>query len=617
MSQWMPEQLGTDELRLALSAVASEQRLTTAFRAADHLLFAAALSADPQADAQQLAAVVQTGDDVSALAAVHALGAIADPLADRVLVDLVLAAEEPFAAHAAWALGARRSSPEAIAGLTDLVAAGGFTSMLAERTLIEWARASLGTSTVGLPGALPTESTTPLEGSADGMVIIQPFLHARLDRNGSALGVGDAGGIASLLRSLGTSLAGIDDVDQVVTVTRRQGGEDHREDLAVGHRVERIDIGPPGPLPWREAWMYRLDIEEAFMAIGRSFAGRRVVWHLRMADVGTLAAAAAARRLGQPMVFTAAPDPHIVIDALQDSGRLDRAHFAVEDAATQYWFRARMVERLTLQADRLALLPRPTIQQELVELLGIDPVDLAQRSTVIPEGVDIGEIDRAVKRLVDCGESAAVRSVLDSLPVHRRNLPWLLTVGRLNPAKGPQRIVEAVIGGSNVADLFNVIIVGGDIVRPSPDEQSTIEMIRKSALFAPAGMVTLTGHLPPKQVSDLLVYAASRGGVYVCGSDKEEFGLSIVEALAAGLVVVAPQRGGPRTYVVDGDTGVLCNTSSRESLTAAIQHARTLVPVEGRSMRAKRMVRDRLGIDGMATRLADVYRELLPAPVNV
>ena len=45
---------------------------------------------------------------------------------------------------------------------------------------------------------------------------------------------------------------------------------------------------------------------------------------------------------------------------------------------------------------------------------------------------------------------------------------------------------------------------------------------------------------------------AGAGGVYACPSRKEEFGLALLEALAAGLSVVGPDRGGPPTYVEDG-----------------------------------------------------------------
>ena len=51
-----------------------------------------------------------------------------------------------------------------------------------------------------------------------------------------------------------------------------------------------------------------------------------------------------------------------------------------------------------------------------------------------------------------------------------------------------------------------------------------------------------------------------RGGVYVCASVKEEFGIALLEAMATGLMVVAPDGGGPATYVQDGVTGVLTQT---------------------------------------------------------
>ena len=630
--------LELDELSRALAAVSGEARLTTIFRLSDDLLAAAARSEDPADAARRLGDVVRHGDDVSALASIHALGAVADDAADRLLIGLVADADEPFAAHAAWALAARRSSGEAIEALERLVLGGGFSAMLAERTLLEWQRAGadLGGTLDAIPDTTSAAGSDPIGDSLrdsltafldegrtaidDGIVVLQPFLHARLDRAGTSLGKGDAGGIASLLRSLGTALAAEDDIAAVITITRRHDGEPAHGLVADRHRVQRIEVGPAGPLPWREAWAHRVAIERELTAIGRALAGRRVVWHLRMADVGTLAAAAAARRLGQPVVFTAVPDPHIVIDALQDSGRIDRSRFAVEDAAEQFWFRARMVERLTAQADRLTLLPRPTIEAELIDLLGLDERHLSERSTVIPEGVDVAQADHARSRRADAAAhgttTAAVARVLETLPPWRRDLPWLLSVGRLHPAKGAHRIVEAVVADGALRQDINLVIVGGDIVRPSPDERSTIERIKLAAADAPAGLVTLTGHMPPQDVSDLVAFASAHGGVYVCASDKEEFGLAIVEAMAAGAVVVAPLRGGPRTYVADGENGVLCDTLDVDDLRAAIGRARTLVDVPDRVGRTRAMVRSELSVERMAGRLGEVYRALVAARVD-
>ena len=97
------------------------------------------------------------------------------------------------------------------------------------------------------------------------------------------------------------------------------------------------------------------------------------------------------------------------------------------------------------------------------------------------------------------------------------------------------------------------------------------------------------------------------GGVYVAAAAKEEFGLAIVEALGAGLAVVAPGRG--RTGHLRRRRRDRCahrHPLGRLPRTAIIA-ARRLVDRPGRVDQATDLVRSRLTIDAMAAALVDVY----------
>ena len=104
---------------------------------------------------------------------------------------------------------------------------------------------------------------------------------------------------------------------------------------------------------------------------------------------------------------------------------------------------------------------------------------------------------------------------------------------------------------------------------------------------------------------------------------KEEFGIAILEAMGVGLVVVAPDGGGPATYVADGRTGFLVDTASPSALVAGVQAALDLAATDDAEERAhgsRAMVRSRFGIDAMAASLVEVYRSVAratrPVPVS-
>jgi glycosyltransferase involved in cell wall biosynthesis len=175
---------------------------------------------------------------------------------------------------------------------------------------------------------------------------------------------------------------------------------------------------------------------------------------------------------------------------------------------------------------------------------------------------------------------------------------------------------------SPLAERANLLIIGGDLQHPSSDEREQLELIDAivpSAERSARGLL-LPGHQANATAASWLAAArfgvpglAAPGGVYVCASLKEEFGIALLEAMASGLVVVAPDGGGPATYVEEGDTGFLTATWHADRLRAAIGSALDASLAETDDLRAGRShatVAESFTIQRMADTLGGLYRRV-------
>ncbi|MEI3868373.1 glycosyltransferase [Microbacterium sp. CCNWLW134] len=547
------------------------------------------------------------------------LGLVRHPLTTAPLCSLAADTSAPaIVREAAIAALGQRADADVIAHLEDLVAEGGLTGDLARLALID---------------ADPPHTRTSADdaGGEGGLTVAQLFLHADIDPALSSSGAGDNGGIATLLVRLGDALISDSSVvDRVLTLSRgtvAQAGPDLLQ-MAGGERGHLYGHVPLTSIPASSAtaWHLRVTVRRGIRRLLRA-AGRVDVLHLRMADVGSLAAADVARELGIPTVFTVAPDPHSVIASLERSGRLSREDFGEIDRTEHFWFRSHLVQSLAASAAHSVFFPRPELERDMRALIGIDLTSHPERHTVVAEGVDLAVVDDALSRAVGVaagaepdGSIAELAALIDDLAPDRRGLPLLVTVGRMHRIKGMAALVEAW-SASDLSARANLLVVGGDLAHPSGDEQQQLDLIDGSVPppeRAERGLV-VAGHRSNDVAAAWLAAArfgipgsVAPGGAYVCASVKEEFGLAILEAMATGLVVVAPDSGGPATYVDDGDTGFLTDTADREALVTAIGRALDAA-ADGdprRAARSRTLVAERFTIQGMAATLTPMYQNV-------
>jgi glycosyltransferase involved in cell wall biosynthesis len=454
----------------------------------------------------------------------------------------------------------------------------------------------------------------PDDADRTGLRIGQLSVTGELDGRSSHAGAGDTGGIASLLESVSRVLATRGGVGSVLSIGR-SSPEGEVASLLLPDLGDEgfasVSFGPLGEPPaLGSQWDFRVMVERA---ITRCLMRRSEldVLHLRMADVGTLAAASVARRFGIRTVFTCAPDPHGPIAQRQAAGSITRENFGVVDAEEHLWFRARMVERLVGQADHVVLFPRRDVSNVIESVMGVDRQFLDHHSTVAPEGIDLDAIDRAAARL---GTAPVVDEIVARLPAERLGRALVVSVGRLHPVKGMTRLVGDWLANSQLTESTNLVIVGGDLDRPNPAEKQVLDEIQQMIDADPAGAgVVLLGARQPSTVADVLT-AATHGvgagiaarGVYANGAPKEEFGLAVLEALAAGLPVVAPAHGGPATYVDVDVTGVL--VAPDEDLGPALVRALGLHCIDHRAAAARDMIAERYTVGAYADALLGAYR---------
>ncbi|MGZ8635202.1 MAG: glycosyltransferase family 4 protein [Solirubrobacteraceae bacterium] len=161
----------------------------------------------------------------------------------------------------------------------------------------------------------------------------------------------------------------------------------------------------------------------------------------------------------------------------------------------------------------------------------------ADRTVVIPNAIDV---------------ETAPRARLEGDP------PRIVTVGRLAAPKDPLTLARAL--PALAPRPYSLAFIGGGGEQPRVEQQLDALGVRDR--------VEMLGER--HDVADLLAAA----DVFVLASRSEGAPLSILEAMAAGLPVVASDVGGVAELVADGETGLLVTPGDPAAVASALAAAR-------------------------------------------
>jgi len=176
--------------------------------------------------------------------------------------------------------------------------------------------------------------------------------------------------------------------------------------------------------------------------------------------------------------------------------------------------------------------------------------------------------------------------------------------GRVRAQKGTDVFVEAMCRLLPRYPDFTAVIVGAVV----PEQQAFAAGLKRQ--IEAAGLqsrIVITGELTNEEVQRWY----QRLTIYAFTSRNEGFGLTLIEAMAAGAALVAARAGAAEFVVEDGITGVLTPTGDADALVAALEPLmRDPASAATIGERARARVLEKFSLDAEARAIAAVYATL-------
>jgi sucrose-phosphate synthase len=154
--------------------------------------------------------------------------------------------------------------------------------------------------------------------------------------------------------------------------------------------------------------------------------------------------------------------------------------------------------------------------------------------------------------------------------------PLILSIGRADKRKNFEAIIQSYGQDKELQAMANLAIFAGvrkDISQMPDDEKDILTnlllLLDKYDLY---GKMAIPKKNDPKlEVPEIYRVAARKKGVFVNATPGENFGLTIVEAAACGLPIIASPTGGPKEILEQCENGLLVDVEDPKAIAEALK----------------------------------------------
>ncbi|QEP44736.1 HAD-IIB family hydrolase [Ectothiorhodospiraceae bacterium BW-2] len=398
----------------------------------------------------------------------------------------------------------------------------------------------------------------------DGLYLLQISIHGLIRRENLELGRdADTGGQIKYVIELASELGHHSAIARLDLITRQLQDEtiaadyaEPFEQLSPRAQIVRIPCGDNRYIVKEQLWDYLDNFADNLLDYLSEQPRLPDLIHSHYADAGYVATRLS-HQLGIPLVHTG-----------HSLGRSKRKRLLAtglnSDTLEQRYNISRRIEaeEQTLgSADRIIT----STYQEIEEQYGLYDYYQPDRMRVVPPGTDLSRFYPPDGSETDSHLLAMLGHFL-----RQPEKPPILAISRPDQRKNIITLIEAYGESLALQQQANLIIIAGnrDDIREleSGAQEVLTDILLTIDLYDLYGKVAYPKHHSSDDIPLFYRLAAKLGGIFINPALTEPFGLTLIEAAACGLPIIATEDGGPVDIIGNCHNGFLIDPLSHDDI---------------------------------------------------